>query len=189
MPIVLSSRGARIPKYFNAIAAQPPILFPDAIFAVEDYGNEPLMLLCSDMSDPDDALLAAQSDVTKFADDIDTPVGAANLATLQQTLNNLKLPGNMVTANTQYRKVIRGILGIFAIGQCMLGKNQPIIGVGITLQNTLASLPGDQELALMACAVDHGYDMSSITMASTVRQFLVAIANQASPISLLDIIV
>lgn len=189
VPVVVGATGVRGPKYFNFRGAPAPVLFPSALFDLQHYGPEPSMLLCSDMSDPDDALLAAQSDVTKMADNLDSQVGAANLAPLQAALAANQLPGGMVTAATTYRKVVRGIIGIFAIAQCMAGKGQPILGVGVTLNTVLSALPGQQEVTLMACGTGQGYDLSGITLASTIRQFLVTIANQASPITLLDVVV
>jgi hypothetical protein len=153
-----------------------------------DYGNEPSMLIAANTSNADDATLAALTDVTKFADNLDTQVGS-NLAAMQSALETLKLPAQMVTSTTSHRQIIRGIMGVFAIAQCMQGKGFNIFSGGITLSTTLSAIPTAARQALQDCATFQGYDQTGITLASTVRQLLTKIVQQASPSTMLGVTV
>jgi hypothetical protein len=59
------------------------------------YGAEPSMLIAANTTDADDATLAAMPDVTKFADNLDTPLGA-RLGAMQTALEGLNLPAQML---------------------------------------------------------------------------------------------
>jgi hypothetical protein len=111
------------------------------------------MLIAADVTIAEDALLVAQVDVTKLGDDLDAQLGA-NLAAVQSALETLSIPGSLLTAATTYRQVVRGLIGIFAL-----------------------SLRARQ--ALSQCAAQLGYDQTGITLASTIRDVLVKISQQA----------
>jgi hypothetical protein len=189
VPVEIGTGGnTRGPKYFPwRYDADPPALIQEPS-QQRDYGNEPLMLLASDLTDAEDATLSAQIDVTKFADNLDLALGA-DLARMQSALEALKLPAQMLTAATTYRQVIRGIMGIFLIAQCMQGKGFNVFAAGVTLSTTLNSLSAAVRTALTDCATSLGFDTTGITGASTVRQVLTAIANQASPSPMLGVTV
>lgn len=185
VPVVLSGT-ARGPKYF-AWRNGPPPLFTVG-WEARDYGNEPSMLLAADMSDPDDATLSALSDVTKFADNLDSPLGA-RLATMQAALEALNLPAQMLTATTTDRQVIRGIMAIFSVAQCMQGKGFRVFGVGVTLATTMGQLSLSARQALQDCAAFLGYDITGITLASTIRQVLTTLVQQSSPSPMMGIMI
>ncbi|MBA3843513.1 MAG: hypothetical protein H0X39_13040 [Actinobacteria bacterium] len=176
----------RGPKYFNWFTAPTPLLLNP--WEARDYGNEPAMLLASDLSDADDATLTSQSDVTKFADNLDAALGA-NLATMQAALAALNIPGQMLTATSTYRETVRGIMGVFGVAQCMQGKGYNIFSPGITLSSTMASLPAAARTALSACGTALGYVISSVTGTSTVRDLLSLMMVQASPSPMLGVTV
>lgn len=179
------------PKYFPYYKdPDPPALVTpvDGQMGVSIFGQEPSCLVVADVSDPDDAALAILSDVTKFADDLDTPLGA-RLAAMQAALEALNLPAQMLTAATTDRQVIRGIVGIFGIGQCMNQKGFRLFGGAITLSTTLSSLSVGARQALQDCATEQGYDQTGITLASTIRQLLTKIVQQAVPKPMLGITV
>jgi hypothetical protein len=188
VPVEVSG-NYRGPKYFNwSRDPDPPslvhVLPPSPV--VKDYGDEPLMIVAADVSDGDDAVLAALADVTKFADVLDTALGA-NLAAMQAALEALKLPANLLTAATTFRQTLRGILGIFMIAGCMQGKGFNIFAGAVTLSTTMSQIPAAPRTALQDCAVSLGFDISSVTGATTVRQLLNLIANQASPAPMMGV--
>lgn len=190
---VIAGRTYRGAKYFpSRYDPDPPALIQmgdngQPIRAeMRDYGDEPSLLIASNTSDADDATLAALPDVTKFADNLDQQVGA-QLATMQAALEALNLPAQMVTANTTHRQVIRGIMGIFDVAQCMQGKGFRVFGAAITLSTTLSTLSVPARQALQACATERGYDQTGITLASTIRQVLTLIVQQAARSTMLGI--
>jgi hypothetical protein len=173
--------GTRGPKYFTLTARHQTI--PGTVLAQWepiDFGNEPSMLVGTDISDAESATLAGMVDVTKFADDLDTPLGA-RLVAMQSALEALNLPAQMLTAATLDRTIVRGIMVIFNIGQCMQGKGFNIFAPGITLATTMGSLGAAARTALTDCVDSFGYDRSGITLASTVRDLLTKLATQPPP--------
>lgn len=176
----------RGPKYFPWGRDPDPPALIQAQWQARDYGDEPLMVVAADLDDTQDALLASQADVTKFADDLDMPLGA-NLAAMQAALEALNLPAQMLTSSVTYRQTLRGVLGIFAIAQCMQGKGFDIFAGGITLSTTMAQIPATPRNALEDCCVSLEFDISGVTGSTTVRQLLTLIANQASPTPMLGV--
>jgi hypothetical protein len=187
VPVETNAAGnSRGPKYFPFRGDPNPPALIARDWEARDYGNEPSMVLAADLNDAEDALLASQPDVTKFADDLDTPIGAG-LAAMQAALEALNLPANAITAGTTHRQVLRGVLGIFAIAQCMQGKGFRVFGGALTLTSTLGDLSVAARQALSSCAVTLGYDTSGTTLATTLRQVLVMIANQTNPTPMMGV--
>jgi hypothetical protein len=188
VPVEVSPTGGRGPKYF-AYRGDPdaPALVASS-WQARDYGQEPSMLVAADTSDPDDAVLTAQADVTKFADNLDSLLGA-RLATMQAALEALNLPAQMLTAATSDRQVIRGIMAIFAVAQCMQGKGFRVFGAAITLATQLSALSVAARQALQDCATQLGYDITGITLASTIRQVLTTLVQQSSPSPMMGVVV
>jgi hypothetical protein len=178
----------RGPKYFGWRGGPAPLF--SAGWEARDYGSQPLMLLAADMSDPDDALLVAQGDVTKFADDLDAQLGAG-LAAMQTAMEALKLPAQLLTANTTHRQVVRGVMGIFSIAQCMQGKGRDIFAAGVTLSTTMAQIAATPRADLDACFRTLGYTAiaDDATGATTVRDLLTSIANVANPSHMMGVVV
>lgn len=170
--------GGRGPEYFAYRGKPVAPSVSTQLFESHGYGAEPSILIIGDVNDVDDAFLAAQPDVTKFADNWDDQLGA-NLAAMQNALEALNIPGTLLIATNTYRQVLRGILGIFDIANCMQGKGYNIFAAGITLNTTMGQLPMAPRAALNDCMVFYQYDVSAITLATTVRQVLRGISQQA----------
>lgn len=192
---VETANNRRGPKYFPYRGdPDPPALVTTGDdgsgiqWQARDYGDEPSMLLAANTSDADDATLAAQVDVTKFADNVDAQLGA-QLAAMQNALEALNLPAQMLTAGTTHRQVVRGIMAIFAVAQCMQGKGFRVFGGAVTLSTTMGSLAAAPRQALQSCATSLGYDITGITLASTVRQVLTLLVQQGSPSPMLGVTV
>lgn len=190
VPVESSASGTeRGPKYFRS-HFRGEVFTPlvNTQWQARDYGNEPSMLVAAEVSDADDATLSALGDVTKFADNLDTQLGA-RLASMQPALEALNLPAQMLSSNTTDRQVVRGIMAIFAVAQCMQGKGFRIFGAAVTLATTMGSLNANVRQALQDCAANLKYDISGITLASTVRQVLSTLVQQSSPSPMMGVTV
>jgi hypothetical protein len=173
--------GTRGPKYFTLTAQHQTV--PGTVLAPWepiDFGNEPSILVATDISDTESATLEGMPDVTKFADNLDTPLGT-RLGAMQAALEALNLPAQMLTAAVHDRTIVRGIMAIFGIGQCMQGKGFNIFAPGITLATTMRNLSAVARAALAACIDSFGYDRTDITLASTIRDLLTQLATQTPP--------
>lgn len=186
--VPVEGTATRGPKYFGYNDDPDPPALIQAGWEARDYGNEPLMLIAADVSDTDDATLSALVDVVKFADNLDTQLGAG-LAAMQTALEALNLPAQMLTATVTHRQVIRGIMGCFAVVQCMQGKGFRPFEAGITLATQLSELGVPARQALQSCATTLGYDQTGITLASTIRQVLTKIVQQAAPSPMMGVTV
>lgn len=191
VPVETSASGTeRGPKYFRG-AFRGEIGYTPLVttqWRARDYGNEPSMLLAAEVSDSDDATLAALADVTKFADNLDTSLGA-QLGAMQTALEALSLPAQMINSATTARQVIRGIMACFAVAQCMQGKGFRVFGAGITLATQLSALAVATRQALQSCATQLGYDQTGITLTSSVRDVLTKLVQQASPSPMMGVTV
>lgn len=185
---VISPNGIRGPKYLTWRGGPAAPLFPVMTASFRDYGQEPTMLVAIDIADADDLTLSSQVDVTKFSDNLDTQL-QGRLATMQAAIEALNIPGDLLTVNTTDRQVIRGIMGVFAVAQCMQGAGYSIFAGGLTLTSTVGQIPAAPRQALMDCCDRLNYDRTGITGASTIRQILVKIAQQAAPSPMLGVTV
>lgn len=174
------------PKYYPNKYAPPgsnlvPAGVRDALFP---FGQAGAYLAFVDVDAGVDAALRAQPDLCYFSDAWDTAVGG-DLARLQAQLALFTLPAAMVQAATPYRTVIRGVLGIFSIGECMAGMGRNIFAPGVTLDTTMGSLSADARADLQACVTSRGYSIAGLTLATTVRELLVSVASQVAPQTIL----
>lgn len=187
VPTVVLPDGRTVPKYFMYRGATAPLVLTSN-YQLRSYGTALLVLVAADTTDPDDALLVAQTDVTKFADNIDQQLGA-DLVAMQNALELLNLPAQMLTSTTTHRQVIRGIMGVFEIAQCMQGQGFDLFSLGLTLSSTLSAMPTAARQSLQACATQYHYDQTGITLASTIRQLLTKIVQQAAPSPMMGVTV
>ena len=144
-----------------------------------DYGLQPVFLALCEVDAAQHGLIAAQQNVTVIPANLSGTVGAGARAAVEAALEGWKIPGNWVTAAMTYRQVLKGVATIFQIAQRLHG----MFGVeafpsGVTLSTTMAQLTQGQRNALQAVVDSFGWDRSSITGATTMRQFLRAMAQQ-----------
>jgi hypothetical protein len=186
--VVFGGQAARVPKYGPLSAT--PLVAGGTRWEARDYGVQPTFLVAFDNTAAEDTALDARADVTKFADVLDDPLGA-RLAEVQAGLEALNLPAQMVTAATTHRQVIRGVMGIILVAQCMQGKGRDIFAPGITLATTMAQIAAAPRGDLNSCMTTVGFATiaASATGATTVRQLLSAIAQTASPSPMLGVTV
>lgn len=186
--VTLFGSQARVPKYSPFSAT--PLVDPNTQWQGRDYGVQPTFLLAMDDTDAEDAALTARPDVTKFSDNLDTALGA-RLDAMQTAIEALNLPAQMLTAATTDRAIIRGIMGIILVAQCMQGKGRDIFAASITLSTTMAQIAAAPRADLDACmrAVGFAAIANAATGATTVRQLLTSISQTASPSLMLGVTV
>lgn len=178
--------NARVPKYSPFSAT--PLVAANTQWQARDYGMQQTMVLALDNTAAEDAALAAQPDVTKFSDNLDTPLGS-RLAAMRDALELLNMPAHMLTGSSTDRVVLRGVLGIFMVAQCMQGKGRDIFTAGVQLSTTMASIGAAARNDLAACmqAVGFGAIADAATGSTTVRDLLASIATTASPTPMLGV--
>jgi hypothetical protein len=178
VPTELSATGGANPKYFAYRGDPNPPALVSVLFASRYYGSLPTMLIAADVTVAEDALLVAQPDITPLGSNLDVQLGA-NLASVQNALEALSIPGSLLTATTTYRQVVRGLIGIFDVASCMKGDfGIDIFTANVTLATPLSALSANARQALSQCAAQLGYSQTGITLASTIRDVLVKISQQ-----------
>jgi hypothetical protein len=175
METIIDGRGRTIhrPKYVTALG----------INRVEshEYGAEPWTLLGADVDAAQLASLSANADVSTFPANLDLQAGA-NLATVQASLEAANLPGDMVTASTTYRLIIRGIVAVFSISAVT-----PLFGPGVTLDTTLGDLTPEVRTQLKESAESSGYPTTGLTLQSTIREALRKVVGFEKELTILGI--
>lgn len=160
----------RKPKYLS-----PP-------WAPVDFGAQPIFLVAADVSDAQDAAIVANADARKVPDDLDSVVGAGNLAAVQNDLESRNIPGTWVAANTTWRTIARAVM-IYCFlfqryGAVAANYSNALISGTVTLDTTFGSLPLQVRQNLQTAAQQLGLDTSGFTGASTLRQILVGVGSQ-----------
>jgi hypothetical protein len=184
---VLTRRG---PKYFSwPFDPDAPALIPaDVRWEMRDFGLQPTGLVAADVTPAQNTALSAQADVITVPANLDNNVGAANLATVRSKLESIGIPGDAIVASTDYRHIVRGIIAIFAVAQRLDGlQGGAIFTDNRTLATTLGELSAGARQQLQDAATELGYDYSSLTLASTLRDVLKTLANQQSADSMLGV--
>lgn len=132
------------------------------------------MLLAGDASDAEHTLLSANADVLTAPLDLQSTPGAGAVTSMQTYLEGYNLPADWINTSLTYAQILKRISVMFQLAQRLngiLGNVRLFVG-GVTLSTTLAALPTDVRQALIAAAGSFGWDTSSLTGASTVREAL-----------------
>jgi hypothetical protein len=151
-----------------------------------DYGREPTFLVIAEVTPEQHTDLAANGDVVAVPQNLDAQVGAGNLATVQNALESVNLPGLWVTATHTYRQIVRGCVVVMFLAQKLNGLFLArFFESGITLATTMADLTQTQRDRLRAVAEAFGVDYSGVTGATTMRQALRVLAQQLPTVNLM----
>ena len=184
--VTLNGVPTHLPKYVPHRGLTGPPLEPEPTLAgalrhtvYEGLGDDCLLFL--DVTPAQHTVLAAHADVDVIPANLDSTIGAA-LATTQTRMRARGIPGNWLTAGTTWRELVRGINAMFEIGQELAQDGATrLYPAGVTLQSTIASLPGAYRTALQAAVDRQGYDRSAITGASTMEDLMEVLTTQATP--------
>jgi len=150
-----------------------------APYVALDYGLEPVFLVATDLGVSDQALLAAQPDVTVVPANLDATVSAGALAATQAALEALNLPAQWVTTATTYRQVVGVVIRVALLAQRFHGLGfGRIFDTGITLNTTIGALSATVRTRLSTAAQGLGLDTSGVTAGLTLRQALKLLGDQ-----------
>ena len=134
-----------------------------------DYGNEPFMLVATAAN----AALAAEVDVLSIPANINALLTAGQVTTVQTKLEAINIPANWLDTTYTWRKALRIVAGILQYAQRIQGMfNVRVFPSGVTLSTVFSTLTQGQQNALIQSAQSFGWDISSLSASSTVRQIL-----------------
>jgi len=172
---------ARVPKYIHDAGVA---------WAAMDFGLEPTMLVCTDLSSSQHNQLANQSDVTAIPADLDSQIGSGALSTVIIKLEAMNLLADWITATHTYRFVLQMVTGAIRVSQRVHGllhTSGRLFHPGITLDTQYNGLTVAIQNALIVAADQFGIDHSALTNTSTMRAILKTFGQQLPPISLLGV--
>jgi hypothetical protein len=164
---------ARKPDYVSTLVPAPR-------WVGVDYGREDVFLLAADVTPAQHTALAAKSPITVVPSSLEATVGA-NVSATENALESWGIPGHWVTSGMTWRTVLRGVATVMQLAQRLAKRSgSRILPAGVTLATTMAQLTVAQRNALQDAVDSFGWDSSSITGSTTVREFLRAMAAQWS---------
>lgn len=145
----------------------------------KDYGPEAWMIVYSNLSAGDDALLVSQPDAFALPFDLDQTLTAGQVTSVQAKLEAINMPSAWVNTSRTWRYVLKATLGIISFMQHFRAFNLSRLFSGaVSLDTTYNALPLAVRNALLQTAQDMNLDTSGITGASTIRQILRAVGQQ-----------
>jgi hypothetical protein len=164
----------RGPKYFSwPIEPEGRTPLVTCNRASTDYGLLDTLIEVANVTTAQHNAIVANADVTALPANLNTTIGAANLAAVQAALEARNIPAEWITAAMTYRTVLRAIAALFLLAQRYHGLYlRSIIESGYTLNSTIGDLPVAARQRLNDMAQSFGFDTSSITLATTIRQAL-----------------
>jgi len=162
---------SKIPAYIEAEGGR--------VLEAMTYGREPYMLVRADVTTLQNTAISLHTDVIVIPANLDNLIAAGALATVQASLETIGVPASWVTTAFSYRQVLRTVGGLFQFAQRYAGLfNLNLFRGGVTLNTTFNQLPNIEQQRLIDCADSFGYDRSSLSGTSTIRQILKTMADQ-----------
>ncbi len=172
VPVVAGVKASRVPKYSADLCAVSCVSM--------DFGFEPVMLVAGEMDAARDAAVTANADVAALPVNLDVNLTAAQVTAMQTKLEAVNIPAGWVSTALTWRQVIRTVVGMFQFAQRYnsVAGNVRLFGGTVMLDTQFSALPLSLRQDLQTTAQSLGYDTSSLTATSTVRQILKAMADQ-----------
>ncbi len=146
-----------------------------------DYGLEAVMLIAADIQAADHTTISANADVVSIPANIDANLTAAGVTQTKAALEAINIPAEWVTTALTYRQVLKQVAKVFQFFQRLhgLGAGQVFTG-GVNADTVFSSLPQAAKLSLSAAADSFGFDKTTVSGSSTLRQIFKAMADQFS---------
>jgi hypothetical protein len=172
VPVVVNGAGDRTPKYFSdgTVTAKNQ--------SASYFGRENWVLVASDLSDADDAVLVAKPDAFGAPHELDTTLTAGQVTFVQTRLEAANMPAQWVSTSTTWRQLLRMLIGINLITQRYSGRNATNFFSVTTLNATVGDLPTQVRADMLAAATDFGLSTTGITLTTTIRQALRILGEQ-----------
>lgn len=185
--VTATSRGLiiRNPKYFAAPGQTAAPGLEGVNFVGSPYGREDVMVVAVNVTPAQHTVLADETDVLALPPDVTQNISALALTTVQNALENLKLPAQWVTTANTYQEVLHAVLAIFQFAQKFneFTGLSPFAG-NVTLDTTYGQLGQTAKQGLQDTAAWFHLDTSGITGSTKIRTILKSIADQMPPISI-----
>jgi hypothetical protein len=176
---VVNGVPCRFPKYLGWRDIAPLAGVEGIGFSALDYGFEPVFLVGAEVTAAQHAILAAQTDVLAVPANLDNNLSAAAVTATRNFLEILNVPAVWVTTAQTYRQVVRVIGGLFQFMQRLHGiQPSRLFQAGTTLSTQYSQLPANSRASLLQAAQSFGYDTTSLSGTSTLRQILKVLADQ-----------
>jgi hypothetical protein len=171
IPLGQLHAGGRRPAYVADLSPRPECRWMD-------FGMEPVFLLAAEVTAEQHATLAAQSPITVVPLGLAQNVGN-DLVAVQSAIESWNIPAQWVTSGLTYRQVLKGVATIFQFAQRLAAMFRVrAFPPGITLDTTVSQLTQAQRDKLAAVSDSFGWDRSSVTGTTTMRQLLRGAAQQ-----------
>jgi len=173
----------RFPKYFPGRSNPNPILELTGLYSAwMAFGGEPVFLVVAPaISTAQHNVLVGNIDVLAVPQDLDQPVSALALTTLQNKLEGFKIPADWIMANSMtYRECVRVVVRMFQLGDRFYGitGGTSMFGGNVTLDTRWNQIPQSARVILQQIASEWNIDTSGVTNQTTVRQLIKLIADQ-----------
>jgi hypothetical protein len=173
----------RFPKYLPGRVNPNPIPELAGLFSSwAAFGAEPVFLICAPaITAAQHNVLSNNIDVLAVPQDLDQPVSALALATLQSKLEGFRIPADWIVANDMtYRECVRVVLRMFQIAERFYGVSNGLsmFGGGVTLDTRWNQIPVKARTVLQGIATEWNVKTTGVTAQTTVRQLLTLMARQ-----------
>jgi hypothetical protein len=177
LPMEQNAAGtAHGPRYFEwRFDPDPPGLTSPKSYI--DYGLIDQCMLVSDITSADHTSLTSHADVLSIPINLDNKLTATAVTAAHDYLEGIGTPAEWVSTTYTYRQVLRVVAGCFLYLQrvtALLGRSITLTGGTLDLQ--VQNIPTDIRAAMAQAANEMGYDYSTVTGTTTVRQILKAMA-------------
>lgn len=143
------------------------------------YGLEPIALVLAEVTPTQHTTIMQNADVIAAPLDVSANITAQALPTVQAALESINIPADWVTTAFTYRAILKIVGGLFLFTQRYYGMFAlRLWRGGVTLSTQFNQLPAAERQRLIDCADSFGYDRSTLSGTSTLRQILRAMAVQ-----------
>lgn len=155
-------------------------------FNARDYGMEPVFLVAAEVTNAQHTALAANVDVVTVPQNLDALINLTALATVQQRLEDLRIPAGWVTTSHTYRDVMRitgRVMQFF--GRFQVRHLRTLFEAGITLDTRMNEMTQVQRDRIADVMASFGIDASWVTNTTTLRALLKGIADRLPAFTML----
>lgn len=151
----------------------------EAAYSLMPFGNEPWGLLAADLTSQQDTDLMANADVSSIPLTFDSNLTAGQVTAVVNKLETINVPAGWVNTGITWRQLLRTVMGLFQFSQRFAGiTGKEIFQAGVNLSLQFNQLSAANRQALIDTANTFGYDTSSLSGTSTLRQILKTMADQ-----------
>lgn len=169
-----------VPKYLPHRFNSPLVGLENLFWALVPYQLEDVALLIADVTDAQHTLLSAQTDVIAVPPLDNTIQNATVRNRVRTVLEAANVPAGWVNVGMTYRSVVRTVISLFAYHRPVVRRlGRRLFDGTVNLDLTVSQLPSNARDFLQASADELGLDYTGVTGATTLRDLLKLMADQA----------